>query len=251
MDWHRRYLQQAAWTQKLRQYLLANAGIESARRVLEVGCGTGAILIDLCAYAHPPSADQLRVHGLDIQPEALVAAHRHAPDASLSRGDVHRLPLRTGTFDITCSHFLLLWLSDPLAAIREMRRVTRTGGHVLAFAEPDYSQRVDEPPELAQLGKLQRESLDQQGADTSIGPRVAALFVEAGLSILEAGAIDAQDASASNELELQAEWDVLKHDLGGSVSGAELDRLYQEDLRSRRSGERKLHVPTFFVHGQV
>jgi ubiquinone/menaquinone biosynthesis C-methylase UbiE len=44
MNWHNRFLQQAGWTRDLRTYLFAQAGIERARRVLEVGCGTGAVL---------------------------------------------------------------------------------------------------------------------------------------------------------------------------------------------------------------
>jgi cyclopropane fatty-acyl-phospholipid synthase-like methyltransferase len=44
VDWHARYLQQARWTRPLREYLYGKAGVDSARRVLEVGCGTGALL---------------------------------------------------------------------------------------------------------------------------------------------------------------------------------------------------------------
>jgi hypothetical protein len=46
MDWHSRYLQQAGWTSKLRGYLFQRAGVDKASRVLEVGCGTGAVLKD-------------------------------------------------------------------------------------------------------------------------------------------------------------------------------------------------------------
>ena len=47
MNWHSRYLQQAAWTRELRTYVFEQAGISSANRILEVGCGTGAILSGL------------------------------------------------------------------------------------------------------------------------------------------------------------------------------------------------------------
>ncbi len=62
MNWHTRYLQQAAWTRDLRTYLFEQAGLKSARRVLEVGCGTGAILRELSAPA---------LHGLDLEAGSL------------------------------------------------------------------------------------------------------------------------------------------------------------------------------------
>ncbi|PIV25986.1 MAG: SAM-dependent methyltransferase, partial [Anaerolineae bacterium CG03_land_8_20_14_0_80_58_20] len=42
MNGHERYTQQARWTRDLRAYLFDKAGLRDARRVLEVGCGTGA-----------------------------------------------------------------------------------------------------------------------------------------------------------------------------------------------------------------
>jgi ubiquinone/menaquinone biosynthesis C-methylase UbiE len=171
MDWHRRYLQQAAWTRDLRTYLFKQAALTEKSRLLEVGCGTGAILSELPAAAS--------LHGLDIDPGALAQCRLHAPDALLVQGDAIRLPCSSQTFDIVYCHFLLLWVSDPLQALREMKRATKAGGHILAFAEPDYTARIDEPRQLARLGEWQTESLRRQGADPSLGARLAGLFFEA------------------------------------------------------------------------
>jgi len=57
MEWHKRFVQQAGWTGELRRYLFKRTGLQFARRVLEVGCGTGAILAGLETGA--------AVHGLD------------------------------------------------------------------------------------------------------------------------------------------------------------------------------------------
>ena len=47
LDWHDRFSLQARWTRELRHYLYKRAGLEAARRVLEVGCGSGVVLGEL------------------------------------------------------------------------------------------------------------------------------------------------------------------------------------------------------------
>lgn len=252
MDWHSRFLQQASWTGDLRLYLFESAGLNRARRVLEVGCGTGAVL--------PGLATSATVHGLDLEPARLVEARRHVPSAVLACGNALVLPYRSGVFDITFCHFLLLWVHQPLQALSEMKRVTRSGGSVIAMAEPDYSSRVDKPAGLAPLGRLQAEILERQGADTGLGKHLADLFLEAGIKIIETGPI--QNGSGSGD-EFQAgqvlpttaeralEWAVLEADLAGSVSAEEIRRLKTVDEEAWARGERVLHVPTYFAWGIV
>ena len=243
MNWHQRYLRQAAWTSDLREYLFDKTSLTGAERVLEVGCGTGAILSGLRASA--------ALHGLDREAAPLSEARSNAPNVFLVRGDAHSLPYSNQSFDIVYCHFLLLWVNDPIEALKEMKRVTKSNGHVLAIAEPDYTARIDQPDGLTALGNLQNESLKRQGADIGLGSRLADLFFQAGINIVETGAIQsrAQDALPSGEW--QSEWEVIESDLAGFVPGGEISRLKKLDEHARMNGWRVLNVPTYFAWGQV
>ena len=242
MDWHARYLQQAAWTRNLRAYLFNKAGLKDARRVLEVGCGTGAILREL----ETPAA----LHGVDLDPAALTQALVNARAASLTRGNGLSLPYSDSTFDIVYCHYFLLWVNDPLQAVLEMKRVTSRGGYVLALAEPDYSARVDKPEALRPLGEWQRDALKRQGANPGFGAQLAETFFQAGITLKETGTIQgAEDEPSVREREM--EWAVIEADLAESVSSVEIQKMKQLDEDAWERGERVLYVPTYFAWGQV
>ena len=282
MNWHDRYVQQAGWTRELRSYLFEKVGLSSARRVLEVGCGTGAILHDILPF--PRSATSSRstpegvgvfptlegpdiaiqsqalfntsgrdswLYGLDLAPAELRECHQLIPSALLARGDAHKLPYRNEAFEITYCHFVLLWVRNPIQTLREMKRVTKRSGHVLALAEPDYSARVDMPAELASLGALQSAALQRQGATVDLGAHLTDLFHQAGIQVIEAGALQPYEAHAYTAADQRNEWRVLEADLAGNVPTAEIEKMKRLDAQARQRGDRILYVPTYFAWGQV
>jgi SAM-dependent methyltransferase len=243
MDWHARFLQQAGWTRDLRNYLFDRAGITNAQTVLETGCGTGALLADLSTPA--------TVHGLDLDTVRLIEAQVHAPAARLTCGDAQQLPYPDNSFDITFCHYLLLWVRNPLEALCEMKRVTRPGGAVLALAEPDYTSRVDKPDSLAPLGRWQAASLRNQGADPGLGARLAELFVQAGIRLIETGPMMEGGKHPPLPDERELEWAVMEADLAGMVPSDEIQKMKILDEQAWQSGTRVLQVPTYFAHGMV
>jgi SAM-dependent methyltransferase len=240
MDWHSRYLQQARWTRNLREYVFKQTGLSASSQVLEVGCGTGAILSDLPHH--------LSLHGLDIDPAALAQCQVNALNTSLVRGNAVWLPYANKIFDIVYCHFLLLWVNNPLQALLEMKRVAKTGSHIIAFAEPDYTARLDKPRELVSLGRWQAESLRRQGADPSLGARLADLFFRAGITIRETGPIQNADDDPSHE-EWETEWAVIESDLAGFIPIDDIQKMKQVDRQARTRKERVLQVPTYFAWG--
>src|SRR5512133_1987295 len=203
MDWHTRYLQQAHWTEQLRTYLFQKTGLAAANRVLDLGCGTGALLTGL------PVKSTAAVFGLDLSLSTVKQAALHAPEALLTCADGTTLPYANSSFDIVFCHFVLLWTSNPLKVVSEMRRVTRSGGWVLALAEPDYGGRIDYPAELAALGNWQTQSLRQQGADPEMGRKLAGVFTQAGLKRVQTGIMGGEWSHSPSPADENLEWDVL------------------------------------------
>ena len=239
MNWHARYLQQAAWTRDLRAYIFDRAGLARAKRILEVGCGSGAVLSQL------PESPAARF-GLDLDSAALGECGVNAPHAALICADGHHLPYPNQFFDITYCHYFLLWVKDPLQVVKELARVSRI---IIAFAEPDYSQRIDQPDELKILGELQTESLRRQGANPTFGSMLAETFFQAGIQIAETGEI--QERSFTRQPGTQeSEWAVSEYDLQKVCSGEEIRKLQALDEEARQSGRRILRVPTFFAWGR-
>lgn len=244
-EWHDRYTQQARWTAHLRRYLLGKARMPSSARILEVGCGTGAVLVNLQVDVNPDL-----LIGLDINSDVLQAASIYAAGAQLIQGDALRLPFSECGFDTVFCHFLLLWLKKPQFAIQEMVRVLRPGGSILALAEPDYGGRIDFPTGLVKLGQLQTKALLSQGADPHTGRKLAGWFSAAGLSNIEYGVLGGQWTTEHHPDEWLLEWSVLEADLAGSLTHDELTALKEQDLAARLSGERLLFVPTCYAYGQ-
>lgn len=244
-DWPQRYRQQSTWTADLRAYLIQRSGLSTARRILEVGCGAGAITSSL----HPSTSGQ--IFGLDISLPVLRQARAVDRASFFTCADAMRLPYPEAQFDGVVCHFFLLWASSPKLALAEMRRVCKPGGVVLAFAEPDYGARIDFPPALEEIGRLQSESLTRQGADPLIGRQLSALFHQAGLVNVETGLLGGQWNRPPDTACLELEWKVLASDLGDSVLHARLSELRQLDSQAWANGERVLFVPTFYAWGRV
>ncbi len=244
-DWHARFQAQAEWTHDLRAHLFPQADLARARRILEVGAGTGVITGEL----HELSS--ARLYGLDLDPVRLaLVARPEDPRTRFIAGNALDLPFPSATFEIAYCHFLLLWIADPVQALEEMKRVVRPGGHVLALAEPDYGGRIDYPLELADLGRLQAESLRDQGADPHRGRQLGALFQAAGLLSIEVGILGGYWKVPSPK-NWDAEWAILEHDLDGQIPAESLDRWRAVDREAWERGERILFVPTFYAWGQT
>ena len=102
------------------------------QRLLDVGCGPGTITIDFARMVAPGN-----VVGIDNEPAPLEPARADAQRQGVSNvcftvGDVYQLNHPDGTFDVVHAHQILQHLTEPVAALREMRRVCKPDGYVAA-----------------------------------------------------------------------------------------------------------------------
>jgi SAM-dependent methyltransferase len=239
--WHRRYTQQVLWTLATRRHIFDRISARTSQSILEVGCGSGAVLESLKKDGFSNTI------GLDIDFQTLRLA---IPKPVLTATGLN-IPFENHKFNICLCHFLLLWVADPLKLLSEMKHVVKPGGWVVALAEPDYGGRIDYPPELEPLGKAQSQALQGQCADVSIGRKLKSLFVDCGLAKIQSGIISAEWGQNFGQADFDLEWSVLKKDLMWKISPEELDSYFKIDLEASKQSRRVLFVPIFYAFGQV
>lgn len=120
------------WTtreREFRQALIAQAAVRPSQRVLDVGCGSGTLVLAIKRVEHLAA-----VTGVDGDPAILELARRKAAAAGIAvdwvEGHVDALPFPNGTFDCVVSSLVFHHLdrSTKTAALREIRRVLAPGG---------------------------------------------------------------------------------------------------------------------------
>ena len=199
------------------------AAVRGGQRVLDVGCGPGALTAELVRRTSPDAVSA-------VEPSAsfVAAARERLPGVDIRQAAAERLPFGDAAFDAALAQLVVHFMADPVAGLREMGRVTRPGGVVAACVWDHAGGRGP----LSVFWRAVRE-IDPGADDESnlAGVReghLAELFTQAGLDAVEVTTLTVQVRQAG----FDSWWETFT--LGVGPAGAYLTSLpadRQDELR--------------------
>ncbi len=161
--------------------------LQPGMTLLDVGCGPGTITSDLAAIIAPG-----RVVAVEVSAEALEiakseAATRGQANVDFAVGDIHDLAFPDASFDVVHAHQVLQHVAEPVAALREMRRVCKPGG-IVAARDSDYDAFFWFPdvPALDDWRALYHAVATANGGDPNAGRKLLSWAQAAGFSEVDA-----------------------------------------------------------------
>ena len=160
------------------------AGIGRGQRVLDVGCGPGALTAVLASRA---GADAVSA----IEPSASFAAatRERLPGVDVRQFPAEQLPFPDDAFDAALAPLVVHFMTDPVAGLRQMTRVTRPGGVVAACVWDHAGGRGPVSAFWRAVRELDPAADDESGLAGAREGHLAALFAQAGLDAIQASTL--------------------------------------------------------------
>jgi len=178
LDFIKKLELQALETAEERLPLYREVGLKDAKKVLDVGCGSGIVTKDI---ANLTKGRVVAVDGSEDMIDVAKKVLSNNKNVELRVEDASKLSFSNDTFDIITCNLLLMWAEDPQIVVNEMARVTKPGGIVLASLEPDYGGKLHWPENPKVDPIFAGKAILDKGGDPHIGRKLRLLFVRAGL----------------------------------------------------------------------
>ena len=205
------------------------AGVGGAHKVLDVGCGPGALTAELVRRFGQDS-----VAAVDPSERFVSAACARYPGVDVRHSPAEDLPFADGVFDATLAQLVVHFMSDPSAGLKEMARVTRAGGVVAACVWDSAGERSPTSAFWHAARELDATLEDESGLAGSREGQLAELFRRAGLASVDEGALSVAFHHAS----FDEWWEPFT--LGVGPAGAYARTLREGDLTMVRERCREL-----------
>jgi SAM-dependent methyltransferase len=174
--------------------LAAFGGIAAGQRVVDVGCGPGALTTELVRRLGAEN-----VAAVDPSEPFVAAARERHPGVEVERAAAEELPFPDDSFDAALAQLVVHFMSDPVAGLREMARVTRAGGVVAATV---WDHAGGQGPLSAYWDAVREHDPEVDDESTLAGAReghLAELFGAAGLRDVEETALEVSVEHATFE----------------------------------------------------
>jgi SAM-dependent methyltransferase len=172
------------YSRSLAPQLADLAGVRAGQRALDVGCGPGALTAELVGRL---GADA--VAAADPSEPFVQAARRRHAGVEVALAGAEDLPFDDGAFDVALAQLVVSFMSDPVAGLAEMRRITRAGGIVAACVWDHAGGKAPLSPFWRAVAQLDPGARDESGQPGAREGQLAALFETAGLDDVEDDAL--------------------------------------------------------------
>jgi SAM-dependent methyltransferase len=169
------------------------AGVAAGQCALDVGCGPGALTAVLVDRLGPDE-----VAAVDPSEPFVDAARERHPGVDVRRAPAEELPFEDGEFDAALAQLVVHFMADPVAGLREMRRVTREDGMVAACVW-DISGGNPLGVFWAAARDVDPEAPSESSRPGTREGHLAELFAAAGLSEVEDGVVSVEVEHSSFE----------------------------------------------------
>jgi len=169
---------------RLAPLLAGLAGVANGGRILDVGCGPGALSTELVRRLGPEA-----VTAVDPSESFVEAARERLPGITVERASAEQLPFPDDSFDAAVAQLVVHFITDPVAGLAEMARVTRPGG-VVAACVWDHAGRQSPLGLFWEAARvLEPDVDDESGLAGAREGHLSELFEAAGLSEIEETAL--------------------------------------------------------------
>ena len=168
------------FSEPLADEFIALAGLGAGHRALDVGCGPGALTRRLSALLGPAA-----VTAVDPSAPFVAAVRDRCPGVDVRRGTAEDLPFADNAFDVAMAQLVVHFMADPVAGLREMARVTRPGGAVVASVWDHAGEAGPLSTYWRAVRELDPAARDESGLAGAGEGQLAALAQSAGLADVE------------------------------------------------------------------